>query len=173
MSEHDTEHTADDAASSILAAIHPELRRIASSALQNRGGHIDATDLAHQAWLKVADRVGDLDRSSFLALCATVMRHLVVDEARRYEREERHQETLIGLRPDPGSEGEERLNLLALDEALARLANHDERWMRVVELRFFGGLTIDEVAKVLGLSTRSVNRAWLLARAWLQRELSD
>jgi RNA polymerase sigma-70 factor (ECF subfamily) len=113
-----------------------------------------------------------MTRADFLAFCATIMRHIAVDEGRRRVVEQVGQEriTLSGvMAKDDGQE----VDQLALDDALVQLNNVDPRWARIIELRFFGGLTSDEVAAALELSRRTVNREWTLARAWLHRKLGE
>ena len=134
---------------------------------------LDATDLVHQAWILLAnsETFQSMPRSDFLALCATMMRRIAVDEGRRRLKENHDPEriTLSGLAAD---EGTSEVDLLALDGALDQLKTVDDRWAHIVELRFFGGLTEEEVGEVMGISRRTVIREWILARAWLSRKLS-
>ena len=151
--------------------LYDALRGLARRALQRSPASLDPTDLVHQAWLRLAGRLDDMPRIEFLALCATVMRRMAVDEARRRASRRRSPEriTLSGLAGKETAGG--AIDLLALDEALEALRLKDERWARIVELRFFGGLTGDEAAEALGLSRRTVTREWTLARAWLRQAL--
>lgn len=155
----------------LAAELYQTLRRIAGRALF-KGSRLDPTDLVHQAWVKLAaaDKFETMPRAHFLALCATIMRRVAVDEGRRrlVERRDPERITLSGI-----AEGENvpAVDLLALDNALNQLEKVDERWARIIELRFFAGLSGDEVALALGLSRRTVAREWTLARAWLRRKL--
>lgn len=153
--------------------LYGALRDLAAQALRRGSSELDPTELVHEAWTRVAGigRYADLPHVEFLALCATLMRRLLVDEARkrivRGQPPERRL-TLSGLaREEHGRE----VDLLGLDEALTRLAEVDPRWARVVELRFFGGLCVKQAAEALGVSERTVDRDWTMARAWLKREL--
>ena len=151
--------------------LYDELRGYARRALRRVPGRcLDPTDLVHQAWARLSEKYGAMSRVEFLALCATVMRRMAVDEARRIARQgpAKHRITLAGLAGE-ATGGE--VDLLELDVALERLRKADERWARIIELRFFGGLSGEEVAQALGLSRRTVTREWTLARAWLKRAL--
>lgn len=149
--------------------LYETLRGLAQSALRIVPNVLDPTDLVHRAWLELAARYGDMPRVDFLALCATIMRRLAVNEARRLGvRSGGERVTLSGLAHEATGV---QVDLLALDEALDRLRETDERWARIVELRFFGGLTSEEVAGLMGVSLRTVTREWTLARAWLKRAL--
>jgi len=136
---------------------------------------LGTTGLVHEAYLKLVDqtRVDWRDRAHFFAVAALAMRRILIDYARRHRREKR------GGGRDPVSlvEGavslEERAdNLVALDEALTRLGELSPRLSRIVECRFFGGLTEEEIAEALGVTTRTVKRDWAKARGWLYQELS-
>lgn len=148
--------------------LHDELRALARAILRGDRRLLDATELAHQAWLRLTDRMERVGRDEFIALCATTMRRLVVDEARRAE----VRGSWDVPSDEPAADGSSAVDLIALDEALETLGATEPRWARVVELRFFGHLGNEEIAKVLGLSRSSVDRAWTLARAWLRRELA-
>ena len=162
---------------SLFPLVYAELRRIAHRQMAGeRSEHtLDTTGLVHEAYLKLVDqtRVDWRDRAHFFAVAALAMRRILVDYARRHRREKR------GGGRDPVSldEGavslEERAdNLVALDEALTRLGELSPRLSRVVECRFFGGLTEEEIAEALGVTTRTVKRDWAKARGWLYQELS-
>jgi len=171
-----------DAARQIVSAelaslFYDELRALAAGYLRReRAGHtLQPTALVHEAFLRLveAENLRDVDRAGFLAMAASAMRRVLVDHARARAAEKRGGDaeriTLdSGLGPVPGPD----LDVLALDEALARLAALDERQAKVVELRFFGGLAVEEVADVLGVSKRSVEADWTLARVWLRRALA-
>jgi RNA polymerase sigma factor (TIGR02999 family) len=157
-------------------AVYDDLRRMAADFLSGeRGDHtLDATALVHEAYVRLIGQrtVGWKSESQFFAVAATVMRRILVDHARRCRATKRGG----GLRKSTLDEAldcfEERaVDLVALDDALEQLSTFDERKGRVVELRFFGGLTLDEVARVLDVSLRTVERDWTLARAWLRGEL--
>jgi RNA polymerase sigma-70 factor (ECF subfamily) len=143
---------------------------------RERAGHsLQATALVNEAYMRLVDarRVGWKDRSHFLAMAATMMRRVLVDHARARLFQKRgggaQRVTLVdGL---AGSD-ERPHDVVALDDALEALARLDERKTRVVELRFFGGLTVEETAHVLGVSSDTVTRDWKLAKAWLTRELT-
>ena len=162
----------DQAADALYDAVYDQLRRLARRV--RSGGTpetLNTTALVHEAYLKMADGSGYDDRAHFLGVAAKAMRHVVIDHVRRSRAEKRGggaevlplRETLVGEGADP--------DLLALDEALERFARVDERGARVIECRFFGGLTIEETAATLGVSTPTVERSWRAARAWLVREL--
>ena len=155
----------------LAAELFDDLRGLARRSLL-RGARLDPTELVNQAWVRLA-RSYELDampREDFLALCATIMRRLAVDEGRRrlVERCGGDRITLSGVAAEGGDQD---VDLMALDEALDTLKGVDARWARIVELRFFGGLTEEEVARVLGLSRRTIVREWKLARAWLKIKL--
>jgi RNA polymerase sigma factor (TIGR02999 family) len=137
---------------------------------------LQATALVNETYLRLVDAkdVSWHDRAHFLAVCATVMRRILVDHARSRQAQKRgglaakvtFDEALVVT-------DEPREDLVALDDALKALAVFDDRKSRVVELRFFGGLSVEETAEALGLSTRTVEREWTACRAWLRRELAS
>jgi RNA polymerase sigma factor (TIGR02999 family) len=160
----------------LVAEMYTTLRELADRALgRGRGLTFDATDLVHECYIKLA-RVSEyqgLERVEFVALAATVIRNELVDRARRRSAKKRggdlarvtlHDEAVMG----PGTP----LDLLDLDEALKKLQTLDERQARIVELRFFGGLSNEEAAEILGVKPRLVADEWAMARVWLKRELS-
>jgi RNA polymerase sigma factor (TIGR02999 family) len=168
-----------DAAASLFALVYDELRRLAASALRReRPDHtLQPTALVHEAYLRLADEPDARweSRAHFLAVAAQAMRRILVDHARGRNALKRGQgephQPLDGVEVEAvGSLT--TIDLLALDDALGRLASLDPRQARVVELRFFGGLTIEETAAVTGLSERTVKREWQMARAWLRREMA-
>lgn len=156
--------------------VYQELRRIAGRLMQNEqpGHSIQATALVHEAYLKLID-VDNVDwqhRVHFFAVSARIMRHILLDRARSRLAEKRGGNVVrINLDEVPEIWGERAEELIALDDALDALANIDPRKARVVEMRFFGGLTVEEAAGVLGVSPDTVVRDWSMARAWLLREL--
>jgi len=163
----------------LLPLVYGELRRIAHRQLAGEpDGHtLSTTALVHEAYLRLADQhTAWGDRAHFFALAARAMRRILVDYARRHRAFRRGaggQPVALDAAEDAGLlAGQERAEeLLALDEALARLAQLDPRLARVVECRFFGGLSEVETAEALGLSQRTVSRSWTLARGWLFAEL--
>jgi RNA polymerase sigma-70 factor (ECF subfamily) len=167
----------EGAQTQLLEAVYHELHKIAERLLaRERGGHtLQATALVHEAYLQLA---GDVhldwkDRSHFFAAAAQAMRHILVDYARRHKAAKRDGGRQRVELTDGLAISEDRLEeVLAIDEALARLAAWDERQCRVVEMRFFAGMTEEEIAGVLGVGRRTVSRDWNLARAWLHGELN-
>lgn len=167
-------------AEQLLPHVYNELRQLARRYLsRERPGHtLEPTALVHEAYIKLVDqsKVDWQGRTHFFAVGAKVMRHLLIDHARGKGRAkrggDRQKVTLAeGLTPF-GSGALDAEDLLALNEGLDRLAELDARQARVVELRFFGGLTVPEAALVLGVSNRTIEGDWAHARAWLKRELS-
>ena len=164
-----------DAAESLLPLLYSELHRLAKAYMRReRPDHtLQATALIHEAYLRLAP--GQIDwqsRGHFIGLAAQVMRRVLVDYARAHNAEIRGGGLKRVELSDDVMISVERLDEVAMvDEALLRLAAQAPRQARVVELRYFGGLSVEETAEVLGLSTRSVKREWALARLWLFREL--
>ena len=160
----------------LMPLIYSELRRIAYRQLgrEYREITLNASGLVHEAYLKLVDQA-DVDwqsRAHFLAVASRAMRQILIDQARKRKAEKRggewYRTTIAGKQLGFSVELED---LLDLDEALDRLSELDERLRKVVEYRFFGGLTEAEIAEVLGVSERSVGRDWVKARAWLYKEL--
>ena len=166
-----------DAMHQLLLAVYGELRVLARRQLARRrpGQTIDTTALVHEAYLKMAEpSAGWADRTHFLAVAATAMRQVLVDAARRRAAKKRgvwarKVDLDAGRLAAVSAQAEE---LLALDQALTRLAALDQRLCRVVEMRFFVGLKVDEVAEVLGVTGRTVKRDWRAARAYLYQTLT-
>jgi RNA polymerase sigma factor (TIGR02999 family) len=159
----------------LFPLVYDELRRMAHGQLQReRPGHtLGTTGLIHETYLKLVDqtRVQWRDRGHFFRVASWAMRRILVDYARRY-RALRRGGGLERIQIDEELAGAERGDtLVALDEALERLATVSERLSRVVECRYFGGLTAEETAEALGVSSRTVERDWVKARAWLYLEL--
>lgn len=154
--------------------VYDELRRVAQRVISGeRAGHtLQATDLVNEAYLKLAASAGAENRVHFVRIAARAMRQVLVDHARKRLADKRGGDWVrtqiddkpIGLDSRPEE-------LMALDEALDRLDKVDQRLRQIVEYRFFGGLTETEIADVLGVTTRTVQRDWAKARAWLYREL--
>lgn len=160
----------------LFPLVYDELRRIARAQMRReRPDHtLRATALVNEAYLKLVDqtRVAWQNRAHFFAIAARAMRRILVDYARTRSREKRgggwERVTLEGVESDAGSELDE---LLELDEALTRLGEVDPRQAQVVEMRFFAGVSMEEIAKVLNVSAATVDRDWRSARAWLSVEL--
>lgn len=164
------------AAEAVLPMVYDDLHRIAERYFRGeRPDHtLQATAIVHDAYLQLSDQRGIRwnDRSHFLGVAAHAMRRILVDYSRRHNAAKRngrwHQVTLAEA---DSLETGGRVDLVDLGEALDRLGELDPEKAKIVELRFFGGLTIDEVSRFLGLSEATVNRRWRRARAWLYREL--
>ncbi len=155
--------------------VHQELKRIARGCMRGeRAGHgLQATALVHEAYLRLVDvqHVNWRNRAHFLAVAARLMRRVLVDAARARRYLKRGGGAVHVSLSEAGRSLEKGPDVEALDEALDALARVDERKSRVVELRFFGGLSVAETAAALSVSPETVMRDWKLARAWLRREL--
>jgi RNA polymerase sigma factor (TIGR02999 family) len=167
-----------DAFDQLFPLVYDELRRLAAQHLR-REGHphsLQATALVHEAYLKLVRQEGVRceNRAHFFGIAARVMRCLLVDHARAKATAKRgYGVDAIVLEADAGVSLPPNLDLIALDEALKELADIDPHQNQLVELRFFGGLTIDESADVLGISAANVSREWMIARAWLYAHLAQ
>lgn len=162
----------------LMPRVYDELRRAAHRELGRRGGPatLRTTGLVHEAYLKLVDqsRVDVADRAHFLALAATAMRHILIDYARKRRTRKRGGGWRRISLDQPLPAAESRLDdMIELDDALQRLGRFDERLFKVVECRFFGGMSVRETAVALGLAPRTVDRAWQKARAWLYREMHE
>lgn len=161
----------------LIELVYEDLRRIAHRRLQNeRSGHtLDTTALVHEAYLKLVPQSTTSwgDRTHFFAVASRVIRHVLIDYARRRTAEKRSGGIRIPLREDAVSVGPHDVEILALERALARLASRDPRMEQIVECRFFGGMTVEETAEALGISTSTVDRDWARARTYLFRDLVD
>lgn len=165
----------EEALGRLMPVVYPELRRIARVHLTRRDHTLESAALVNEAYLKLirARGIQCENRLHFFALCAQIIRRLLVDHARRFRYAKRGgdqvrvplEEALLGTRA-------RGVELLALDDALASLAKRDPRKARVVELRFFGGLSVEETAELLRISPETVLRDWKMAKVWLLRELS-
>jgi RNA polymerase sigma-70 factor, ECF subfamily len=167
-----------DAMARLVPLVYGELRRIAHRQLAGeRAGHtLDTTAVVHEAYLTLVglDRVEWRDRGHFFGVAAGAMRRILIAYARRHRAAKRGGGRRRLSLDDTAVAIEDRAEtLVALDEALTRLAALDARQARVVECRFFGGLTASETAEALGVSVPTVERDWRSARAWLTRELAD
>ena len=162
----------------LMPLVYEELRRQASRYLRReRSNHtLQTTALIHEAYLKLVDQkeVEWQSRSHFFAIAAQAMRRILVDYARERHREKRGgaAENLPLEEALMISSQEKSVDLVALDEALNRLAEFDERQARVVELRYFSGLSIEETADILGVSNVTVRRDWNMAKAWLHQQIT-
>ena len=169
-----------EAEAALFSVVYQDLRRIARRSLRGeaRDHTMQATDLVHEAYMRLArPRSAKFnDRAHFFAVAATVMRRILVDHARAKRADKRGRESPIEIGVDASFAGltiENPEQLLTVDAALTRLAQIDERQSRIVELRFFAGMSVDETAAALGISPRTVKREWQLARAWLYGELQS
>ncbi len=170
-----------EAVADLMPLVYGELRAIAGNQLQRerRNHTLQATALANEAYLRMVDQknVDWKGRAHFLAIAAEVIRRILVDHARKKGAAKRGAGaaqvtlTLGGVLETPGDQNE--VDLLALDEAMRELAVLSDRQSRVVELRFFGGLSVEETAYTLGVSERTVKGDWRVAKAWLRRQLDE
>ena len=155
--------------------VHKELQRIARGCLRGERARdsFPATALVHEAYLRLVDtqHVNWQNRAHFLAMAARLMRRILVDLARTRRYQKRGGDAVLVSFTSALHAPDKTEDLVALDDALQTLARLDERRSRVVELRFFGGLSVEETAAVLSVSPDTVMRDWKLARAWLRREL--
>lgn len=166
-----------EALQALLPLVYGELRRIARRRLQAERPHhtLQSTDLVHEAYLRLVKSPPQeaQNRLHFLAIASQLMREILVDYGRRRRAGKRGGGCKITLNealastPNPNSE----IDVLVLDEALTSLSKLDAQQAKVVELRFFGGLSIEESSEVLGISPATVKRDWVTARAWLKREM--
>ena len=166
-----------EALDSLVPLVYDELRRQASRYLRHeRVGHtLQTTALIHEAYLRLVDQknVHWQNRAHFFGIAAQLMRRILVDHARTKKRAKRGGSNIrVSFNDATQMAQGQDLDIVALDEALERLAEIDEQQSRIVELRFFSGLTVDETAEVLGISPATVKRDWSMAKAWLHREVS-
>jgi RNA polymerase sigma factor (TIGR02999 family) len=160
----------------LLPLVYRELKAMAARRLRReRADHtLQATDLVHEAFLRLVGQHNASwnDRAHFFAIAAQAMRRVLVDHARRTGAEKRISPSQkVPLDAAPPLSSEPDVSILEVDQALERLTAVDERQARVVELRFFGGLTVAETAEVMSISEATVAREWRMARAWLRREI--
>src|SRR5499426_95043 len=160
----------------LMALVYDDLRKLAAWHLQSERPYhtLQPTALVHEVYLKLAaeNPVDWQNKAHFFALAAQVMRHILVDYARTRQREKRGGgQTKIGLEDVLTIRTSSDPELIALDDALKTLALKDARKCRIVELRYFGGLSIEETAEVLEVSATTVRREWTMAKAWLRREM--
>jgi RNA polymerase sigma factor (TIGR02999 family) len=160
----------------LIPLVYEELRRIARHHLrQERPDHtLQSTALVHEAYLKLMNQ-GPPDvenRAHFLAVSSRLMRQILVDHARRHRAAKRGGGLKLELKDVMASQEVQDIDVIALDHALSQLASLDPQQSRIVEMRFFGGLSIEDTAEVIGISRTTVKREWATARAWLLREMS-
>ena len=162
----------------LLPLVHAELRRIARRQMSHeRDGHtLQATALVNEAYLRLAGQEGYewQNRAHFFAVCAQVMRHVLIDHARAHARDKRGGGAVhVSLDEAAVLAGQPAEHFLALDDALRFLENVDPQKGKIVELRYFGGLSVDETAEVLNISPRTVRREWQRSKAWLLRLITE
>jgi RNA polymerase sigma factor (TIGR02999 family) len=166
----------DKAVAELVVLLYSELRSLASRYLRReRSDHtLQTTALVHEAYLRLADQreVHWKNREQFLGVAAQLMRRILVDYSRGHDAKKRGQGfEKVFLEEAAGVSKGKAADVIALDEALTRLAEFDSQQAQLVELRFFGGLSIEEAAGVLGVSCTTVKRSWNLSKAWLAREI--
>jgi RNA polymerase sigma-70 factor (ECF subfamily) len=172
----DWSNGSEEAAEKLLPLVERELHRIAANHMRREepGHTLQTTALVNEAYLKLIgqEQVKWQNREHFFALASTLMRRILVDHARAHKRVKRGGEVIhVDLEDVAVITPEKSEELIALDEALERLAGFDATKSRIVEMRFFGGLSVDEVAEVLGIAPVTVMYHWRLAKAWLGREI--
>lgn len=166
------------AASKLMPVVYNELRRLAGIYMRReREDHtLQATALVHEAYLKLIDQrsVNWQSRAHFFGISAQLMRRILIDHARGHKRDKRGgDQQKVSLDDVFLFAEQESDELLAVDDSLNRLARLDPRQARVVELRFFGGLSVEEAADVMGVSPKTVKREWSVAKAWLAADLKE
>ena len=167
-----------EALENLVPLVYEDLRRMAAGYMQREppGHPLQPTALVHEAYVRLIDQrqVKWRNRAHFFGVAAGMMRRILVDQARLRRAEKRgggwERVTLVG--DEAAAEGLSEVDVLALHESLERLAAFDPQQERIVELRYFGGLTIEEAAEVVGISAATVVREWTIAKAWLRAELS-
>jgi RNA polymerase sigma-70 factor (ECF subfamily) len=164
------------AVAQLMPLVYQELRRVAGAYMRREraGQSLQATALVHEAYLRLVkdQRLTWQNRAHFLAIAASSMRQILVDRARARDSLKRGGDRdRITLHEDALAAESPSVDVAALDQALERLAALDPQQARIVELRFFGGLTVEETAEAIGVSPATVKRAWSIAKAWLRREL--
>jgi RNA polymerase sigma-70 factor, ECF subfamily len=161
----------------LITVVYDELRRLAAACMRReRVDHtLQPTALVHEAWLRLVEQRewNPQNRAHFFGMAAQVMRRILIDHARAANAEKRGaDQVIVSLENAMAVAVEHPTQLLNVHRALERLDQLDERRARIAEMRFFGGLSIDEIAEILGVGPRTVDRQWRAARAWLSRELS-
>ena len=165
-----------EALKSLVPLVYAELHRLAHHRLlgELENHSIETTALVHEAYLRLAQRRRPTinDRNHFFALAAGIMRQVLVDHARDRRAKKRDGGIRLELQPEMLAASVPDMDLLALDAALTQLSKLDARQSKIVELRFFAGLSIEDTSEALGMSPASVKRDWMSARAWLQHQIS-
>ncbi len=165
------------AAGKLLELVYPDLRRLAGAYMQNeRSDHtLQATALVHEAYIRLVDweNVSWQNRAHFFSVASEVMRKVLVDHARAKKAQKRDGGQKIILEEAVSLADSKQIDLMALNESLETLEKLDPRQAKIVELRFFGGLSIEETAYILSVSETTVRREWTFAKAWFQRELKE
>lgn len=166
------------ASAKLIALVYPELRSMARRCMRNeRPGHtLQATGLVHEAYLRLIglDRIQWQNRAHFFGIAARVMRQVLLDYAREHHARKRGGGAARVDLDDNLLIAEDHLDdVMAMDESLDRLAEVDPDQARLIELRFFAGMTVDEIAEVMAISTATVKREWSHAKAWLRRDMSQ
>ena len=166
----------NDAAEAVARAVHSELRVLAASYLsRERADHtLQPTALVNEAYLRLLgqERITWKNRAHFFGIAANIMRRILVDHARRANAARRDRAHSVTLDENLGVEARSVEDILGVHEALDRLAVLDSRQARIVELKFFGGLSLEEIAEVVQVSTATVSREWAMARVWLEHALA-
>lgn len=162
----------------LVDATYEQMKKLAASYLQNEANTVclSPTVLVHEAYVKLSKQYIEQynNKSHFLAIAATIMRRILVDHARTRHRLKRGGDrTKMYLSEDATISVKRDADVLAVEELLKELQELDERQARIVEMRFFGGMTVPEVAESLGLSTRTIESEWKMCRAWLRSRLED
>lgn len=170
--------TDDRQTDSMVEETYEHMKRLAASYLQMESATVtlSPTVLVHEAYVKLSKQASDKyqSRGHFLAIAATMMRRILVDHARARNRLKRGGDMVrLVLDEDKTISPSRDSDVLALDEVLEELQKLDTRQARIIEMRFFGGMTVPEVAEVLGLSTRTIENEWKMCRAWLRKRLED
>ena len=165
-----------EALDKLMPIVYDELRRQAARYLKHeRQGHtLQTTALVHEAYVRLIDQAGVRwqNRAHFYGIAAELMRRILVDHARKRHAAKRGGDIVkLTLNEEVQAASEQNPDIISVDEALGKLAVVDQQQARIVELRFFGGLTVEETAEVLGISDRTVKRDWSVAKAWIRREL--
>ena len=161
----------------LVPIVYDELHRLAHHYMRTeRAGHtLQTTALVNEAYLRLVDvdRMQWRDRAHFFAMAATMMRRILVDHARAHARDKRGGGVVMTSLDEDVAAPSRGIDVIALDDALERLGRIDGQQARLVELRYFAGLTIEEAAEALGISAGTLKREWAIAKAWLYRELHD
>ena len=161
----------------LLPLVYSELRKLAQGYMENESKEhtLQATALVHEAYIRLVDweSVSWQNRAHFFSVAASVMRKILVDHARSKKAQKRDFGQTLTLDEAVSFSSQREVDLVRLDDALATLARIDPVQERIVELRFFGGLTLDETAHALGVSASTVKREWTVAKAWLFREVNQ